>query len=107
MDISFSDKGLRKLCEKGAVAEAKLGKEKRDLLHLALADIEAAETIFEVPWGRFEVNPSNSREGCFSLSSELAIQLRCAHLRPPTTDRQVDWRQVTRIVLIKIEVSDG
>lgn len=102
MQIEISDKKIRELCEKKAVAVKKLGPECARKLRSRLSDLEAASTVTDLTAGRPH-RLTGDRIGQYAL--DLAGGWRLVFLPgndpcPRHNDGAINWSQVT---IVKIE----
>lgn len=104
MDIDFKDKRLRELCEKQAVATAKLGKSCARKLRTRLADLKAASRVTDLVAGRPH-QLTGDRRGQFALDLEGGRRLVFEPDHNPIPQRQdgsIDWSRVTKIRVVFI-----
>ena len=100
MELGFETKGLRRTCEKDAWARRELGDAAALALQRRLADLEAAETITDLPWNmEFGVNDEGALE--FHPEHWLTFQAIRGAADVDTT-QEIDWAAVDRIKLTGI-----
>ncbi len=106
MEFSFDTKAIRQICEDENVATEKYGTELAQKLKNRLADLWAAESIRDIlvgdpgllPNSTYKVNLSNTHRLVFgAIYNEV----------PKNATGQIDWLNVSRIKLLKIEKYDS
>ncbi|GJN48275.1 hypothetical protein TUM20249_42610 [Pseudomonas tohonis] len=103
LDISYSDKKLRNICEKESVAKRHLPLAVVRTLHRRIDDICAADDLFDLPVTLDFL--SRIPPGSFSIAlSEGYSALFCAVDQKMPTDvhGNVNWQMVRRIKLVEI-----
>jgi toxin HigB-1 len=101
LKIRYSDKKLRELCERRAVAEKKLGASCAAKLRIRLAALEASRRVTDLVAG----NPhplKGDRAGQFALDLAGGWRLVFAPDHEPCPTREqggIDWSQVTIICI--------
>ncbi|MFA6917182.1 MAG: hypothetical protein WC222_12380 [Parachlamydiales bacterium] len=104
LDLAFSDKQLRQICEAEALARRELGERVAAALKHRLADLRAATSVKDLIAG-------NPRELGDSRAGDMAVDLVDGHTMifrsnhaalPVLATNLVDWSRVTRIQIIKI-----
>jgi hypothetical protein len=107
VELAFSSKELRTVCESQSQALSELGLLAAESLKHRLADLRAAVTVKDLIAGR----PRLASDGEFmilDLKDEKCIKFKANHTQEPRTDAGVlDWNKVTRIKLIGIEDIHG
>lgn len=104
MDIQFSDRQVRKLCEDASVARKKLGAEVAKKLQIRLNELRVAAHLDELVTGRPHPLKGDLR-GCFGITLHGGVRLviRPAHdplpLRP---GGDLDRRSVTAVTIESI-----
>ena len=101
MVISFDDKEIRTICEDSDVAHVKLGSSVAISLQTRLSELIVADTVKDLPAG----DPGELNDLCYKIElSEGNRLVFCSnHVKPPTIDGKINWAQVTRIKILKIE----
>lgn len=101
MVISFNDDDIRTICEDMDIAQSQLGLPAAHILQTRLSEMVVAETVEELPMGK-PANADNSY-----LKIELAEGYRLifcsSHVKTPMIDDKVNWAEVKRIKILKIE----
>ena len=105
--IAFKTKALREVCEWASRAEALCGTDIASRLQRRLADLAAAETIFELP-----TNKPQPIDGAGLMAIELGDDVRLLFapnhkVLPRTPSGGIDWNKVFRIKLVLIEGIEG
>jgi proteic killer suppression protein len=107
VELAFDDRDLREICEDEALAQKKLGTVAGGL-RKRLADIRAAGNALELPVG----DPRFTKTGAQDVMSlEIApgtrMILSANHRRAQVdTNGNTSWIKVSRVKLLRIEVSD-
>lgn len=106
MDLAFSTKHLRDLCEIEELARTSYGEKVSDILKERLADLVAAKSPSELPAGFPE--PKGERNMGVKICDGYQIQFRANHLHNPVDHSgSVIWSEVTRILIISIGYDNG
>lgn len=107
IDIAFSTKAVRSLCQSGEAIEQKYGAEFARALIGRLADIRAATSIAEL----LSLLPVSTNDTTGAVTIYVhdvggsCIKGSENHRRTPRlADKTVDWPNVTRIRISKVEV---
>ena len=103
LDISYSDKKIRNICEKESVAKRHLPLAVVRVLHRRIDDICAADDLFDLPFSLDFL--SKVPPGSFSMRlAENYVALFCAvDLNMPLdVHGNVNWQMVRRIKLMEI-----
>lgn len=103
LDISFSKKRLRRICEDFAYAITVLGRDISDQLIARLADIRAASSLEELASLCPVVNSEDGSAFSIPLRGNAKIRFRASHVRDPDISRKPDgisW--ITRIMIFEI-----
>ena len=104
MDLAFSDKSLRELCESQLKAEREFGVRIANKLRARLADLHDAKSINDVVAA--STKKLNSGQGQMAIElCDGAHLIFCAnHVKnPQTKNGEIDWPKVSRIKLLRIE----
>ena len=110
MEIAFRTKALRTLCMSKEAMDQRYGAEGGALLRVHLADLRAAEQLGDLPWlPLLSSDSKRSRtEAVVVMGAGLKIVFRANHREPPrTADGGIDWFQVERICIQRIEQTNG
>lgn len=105
MEIAFSTRELRDLCELEATAIELLGVSAADALKNRLSDIHAADHIQDVLAGR----PRNVRSGTndyyqLDLADQYVLTVTANHAEPRISgDGKTDWPRVRRVKVMSVE----
>ena len=105
LELAFSTKSVRELCENQARARQRLGERVAEKLKRRLADMRAVYSVIELVAGRpHELEGAHSGEFAVDLSGDSRI-LFCANhnVVPRLESGRVNWAKVSRIKIIKIE----
>lgn len=107
MEFAFDNKELRAVCENRRKAETKFGAKVAQVLFDRLADVRAADSISDL----FVGNPTvfDDLEGMHGLRIELTnnyvITFTPNHVEFPRDNKgHINWKTVTRLKIIKIEM---
>jgi hypothetical protein len=101
LELGFATKGLRRTCEQDAWARRELGEEVATALQRRLADLEAAETITELPWLNIDAGAYRDAAIEFYPGYWLLI-LAIGGAANMDRTQKVDWTTVDRIKLTGI-----
>jgi hypothetical protein len=104
--ISFETRPLRSACRDSAEAQTLYGEAAAAALRRVLADLRAADTMFDVaPF--FDLPTGASAEFSAPLAAKHHIVLRCGERKPPLLPSgDVDWNAVDRIRVLDV-IADG
>jgi hypothetical protein len=104
LEIAFTTEALRELCADKGQCISEFGEEAGLRLIQFLADIRAADSIYELPVNTPKVSKEQSTICVAVLSDGLQATCSANHIKNPITgDNQVDWRRVYRIKIIGLE----
>ncbi len=108
MELAFNSKLLRTICESESRAKHELGDAVAEMLKHRLADLRAATSVKDLMAGR----PRTLRGtplGVMVVDLRKGYRLVFAanHARNPMKNGDVDWEQVSRIKIIRIECEHG
>lgn len=108
MNLAFASKDLRRLCENEARAEDSLGKAAADALRTRLAQLRAASTVADLVAGRpMEIASNPHARMALQLGATGRLVFSCNHNDVPVDqDGRVAWKQVSRVKIVSVEVSD-
>lgn len=108
MDLAFSSRKLRQICETEESARQEFGRKVAQKLKMRLADMRAASTPDELLVGNPRITHCSSDE-CMTidLCGGFVIQFSANHPVPPRTDSgDLNWSNVTRIKIVEIGQSN-
>lgn len=108
MELAFSSRSLRRICENRADAEAELGNEAAEYLRRRLADLRAAQSLVELPVGdpAFQ-DDTDGAIVVIRLTESYNLVVSPNHVSNPTNKAgDIAWDQVNRIKIERIEESD-
>lgn len=104
MELSFATENLRAICESRRRARARLGSEASQSLEMALADLQACQSLSELEtiYGKLPlVEEDESWE--LVVDNLLAVRFVSGHIRTPRRKSgSIDRNKVTRIKIEKI-----
>jgi hypothetical protein len=100
--ISFETRALRTVCRDSAEAQALYGDAAAAALRRVLADLRAANTMFDVaPF--FDLPTGASSEFSTPLAATRHLVLRCGEKKPPLLPSgNVDWNSVDRVRVLDV-----
>ena len=104
MEISFSSKELRAICEQHREADKLLGESIAKVLRARLSDLLAVERYDEIPLGNARIAFIDSEE-CITIDikNSVVMCLISGHLKTPRKlDKTIDWVKVERLKLVYI-----
>lgn len=114
MDIRFADGKLEKECNDARLLLRRHGQRRADLLKLRLAVLASASTLSDL--GPPYRGPARCHELTGDRSGQLSVDLdhpyrlvfKPDHEPPPERDEGgLDWRQVSRILILEIVDTHG
>jgi len=107
IDIAFSTRAVRSLCQSSEAIERKYGAEVARALISRLADVRASSSIAELS----SVVPlsTDGEKGnvTIQVSGEIVSYIHASEnhrISPRLADGNVDWARVTRVQIRKVEV---
>ena len=109
LDLAFSTRELRDICERQACAQNGLGFKISNVLHDRIADFIAAKSPLDILVG----SPRKGRnsKGEFltvDLINDYQIRIFPNHRKNPTDQSgAINWSQVSRIKIVGIDQYDG
>lgn len=103
MELAFSTKTLRNLCESESKAKATLGEDIAIKLMGRVADFQAATCASDLIVGNpKELTGVGDQHYSVSLNDKTAIVFCANHVFNPKKDGKIDWSRVTRIKILEI-----
>ena len=108
LELAFTQKALRDLCESQLKAERRFGINVAKRLRARLADLREAETAGDLVAG--QPRKSADADECMDLDLGEGVRLifKANHVaNPRTRSGQVDWAKVSRIKILEIGASNG
>ena len=104
MELAFSSKTLRDICENIEKAEEEFGEQIAEILKRRLADLRAAPCANDVVVGQPRVINGNPHSKiCITLHDNCSIIISANHNDMPILEAgNVDWTKVTRIKINSI-----
>ena len=101
LELAFATKALRDICESEAVAKKKLGAKVAAALKRRLSDFQSINSFDELPLAKPKKNTNSIK---FNLPDEWQLVVKCGHGEAPKLPSgKIDWSQVTRLKITKIE----
>jgi hypothetical protein len=108
LQLAFSTQALRDVCENEERAVRELGRECANALKARLADIRAAENVSDLVAGHPRRVPSSKDQLMLDLAKGCTAVLAVNHATiPRLASGVVDWANVSRIKLLRIEKHNG
>jgi hypothetical protein len=108
LELAFSTKALRAVCESEERAVRRLGVDCANVLKRRLADLRAAANASDLVAGNPRRAPGPKEELMLDLADGYAVILAVNHATVPRLDSGViDWSSVSRIKLLRIEKDNG
>jgi hypothetical protein len=102
VEIAFSSRILRSLCEDDKKAAQKLGSEVAKTLQSRLADLRAASSVSELILGDAKLT-CDGKEMTITIGHGQTFAIRCNHSEPPTAAKgQIDWGLVERVKVVRV-----
>ncbi len=104
MEIDFSNKTLKKLCEIEREAVKELGSDSARKLRNRLADLEAVSHVSELVAGRpHALNPDDLREYSVALADGKCLVFQPNHDEIPLDkNNKTDWSRVNKVKIVYI-----
>ena len=101
LQLAFASEELREVCENKSDAEKRLGMKVAHALRRRLSDLKSASTFNELPISR----PRKNANDCvIALPDGWRLVVTGGHGQNPThPDGSIDWNEITRIKITKIE----
>lgn len=108
MELSFSRKSVRLICQCERTAKRSFGLGVTEKLKSRLADLRAADSLTDIPTGRFSPHPSpDGQEMTVELCDGYTLTFRANHTKVPVTKaNRVDWARVSRIKIMTIGMNN-
>lgn len=103
LELAFDSRALRTVCESEAEARRELGTAMADILKRRLADLRAATSVRDLVAGNPRVGP-DGQIMLLDLADGYRLVIKANHINNPLTGTAgLDWEQVTRVKIIRIE----
>lgn len=104
MDLAFSSKGLRDICESKELAANELGENVAVKLQMRLADLRATPCVSDIPISNLEhITHGDHAAIRIALIDGHSISFCSNHNDTPTLiTGDIDWTKVTRVKIIHI-----
>jgi proteic killer suppression protein len=100
LDLAFSDRALRYVCESEARARKTLGAAAAADLHARLSDLEAIDAVTEMSWVPIMVEGARVR---IEFHRGFRLLADANEAKPPLLDGLIDWSRVGRLLLREIK----
>jgi hypothetical protein len=108
LELAFSSKEFRGLCENDAAAKQEFGIALSDALRRRLADLDAAPSLADLPSKPIPLPGGDGRLMSLTLTQGTRLIISANHPKNPTlSDGGVDWEKVSRIQIVRIEATNG
>lgn len=109
LEIAFHEKSHRQLCENEAIAERKLGTRVAGTLKRRLADLRAATNVKDIVVGNLRLlGRGHQQQIALELGDGYCLTFCSNHKSPPLlASGEIDWTQVSRIKILRIENHHG
>jgi hypothetical protein len=109
LELTFHTAELREICEKRAVATAKLGYAAARELADRLADVEVLDTVADLCLLLdAAICDRSPTEKFLRLNSGFDVVFVSAHPSPPVgAPKATDWKKTSRMKITGIEPTDG
>ena len=105
VELAFSERSLRQLCERKAVADRKLGAKLGERIRRRVAELHAAAFVTDLVTGQPHL--SESDHYTVRVVDNWVISYSSNHrIVPRLASGKVDWRKVSRIKILKIGLAD-
>jgi hypothetical protein len=105
LELAFSTKSIRELCENQARARERLGGKVAEKLKRRLADMRSAASVADLVAGSpQELDGADTGDYVVNLHGTARIRFCANHNCPPRLQSErVDWTKVSRILIKRIE----
>ena len=105
LELAFSEKSLRQLCENETIAKRKLGVHVAEKLKRRLADLRAASCLTDLVVGSpREREGDNANQFAISLCDGYQKVFCANHTAVPLLGSgAIDWAKVSRVKVLRIE----
>jgi toxin HigB-1 len=109
VNLAFATLKLRSLCECQARAEDELGFAVAKQLRARMADLREVNTVLELPAGSpHEIPAKPYGNFAVNLAKGYRLVMRANHSNIPVLGTgEVDWAEVSRVMIIRIEDGDA
>jgi len=108
LELAFSTKALRAVCESEERAQSELGVDLASILKRRLADLRAAANVTDLVAGNPRPAPQSKKELMLDLADGFAVFLTANHAaNPRRRSGDIDWSKVSRVRLLRIEKHNG
>ncbi len=108
MELAFSTKALRAVCESEERALRELGVDLASILKRRLADLRAAANATDLLAGNPRPAPHSKEELMLDLADGFNLFLTANHAAiPRLRSGDIDWSNVSRVKLLRIEKHNG
>lgn len=108
MELAFSTKALRAVCESEERAQGELGVDLAGILKRRLADLRAAPDVTDLVAGNPRPALHSKKELMIDLADGFTVFLTANHAaNPRLRSGDVDWSKVSRVRLLRIEKHNG
>jgi hypothetical protein len=107
LELAFSTKALRAVCESEERAVRELGVDLASVLKRRLADLRAAANATDLVAGNPRPARHSKGELVLDLADGFAVFLTANHAAiPRLRSGDIDWSNVSRVKLLRIEKDD-
>ncbi len=108
LEIAFSERALRQICENETSAQRKLGLDTAAVLRRRLADLRAATSVYDLKVGRLrELGGVCPRLIVMDLGGSAHLVFSANHnTNPLLASGCIDWERVSRVKILQIETTD-
>jgi hypothetical protein len=108
LELAFSTKALRAVCESEERALREFGVELASILKRRLADLRAAANATDLVAGNPRPAPHSKEELMLDLADGLTVFLTANHAAiPRLRSGDIDWSNVSRVKLLRIKKHNG
>jgi hypothetical protein len=106
LEIAFSSKEIRTVCEDDAEAQERFGEQVAAGIRKRLADLRAAASVADIIVGNVRSHADLQRHcKLLDLSQNAQLVFCSNHPKPPFDALgAVDWTKVTRIIILEVMV---
>jgi proteic killer suppression protein len=104
LQLSFKSKKIRDVCEDDALARKLFAPSVVEGLQKRLADLQSGANIYELPLETIKIK--DNIRGIEIAKNTNLIFLANHNSNPKLEDGRINWKQISRIQIIKIETNE-
>ena len=105
MELSFETRLLRTVCRDSAEAQKAYGEPVAAALRRVLADLRAANTIFDMA-AIFDLPTGTESQFSVPVGTTHRLVMRCGNRKPPLLPSgAIDWNAVDRVKIMEVSAN--